>query len=49
MLEKIHNLKNNAKAWDISREREREDQERNTTLWIRGSDKGIEDSQNISF
>lgn len=30
-------------------EREREDQERNTTLWTRGCAKGIEVAQNISF
>jgi len=46
MLQKVDNLKNNAKIWDINREtRSRE----RTALWIRGSAKGIEDSQDISF
>lgn len=43
MPEKVDNQKINANKWDKSRDRQ--DQERNNTLWRRGCGKGIEDSQ----
>lgn len=47
MPEKVDNQKINANKWDKSRDRQ--DQERNNTLWRRGCGKGIEGSQDIRF